>query len=137
MRMNKLLSEGSLPRWRPAYRIGTKHKFGAFQGGTNPATGKVGWEPSHLKRFDLDDLLARLSRDRIAGVTAVRNVELDGLADVGEDFRMRVSLADTAGQGRDAGDLTTIRFPLQNHHVAHRLLLLSEFVKLFRSDEDG
>ena len=55
---------------------------------------------------------ARFGRDRIAGVTAVLHVKLDGFSDIVQRLVASIALADTSRQSRHADNVTAIFFLL-------------------------
>src|SRR2546423_875074 len=71
---------------------------------------------------NLDEFGAGLGGNRVTGITAVVDIQLDRLANVAERVGARVPLADAAGQDGDGGDVPAIGFPFQNHRVAHLIV---------------
>jgi hypothetical protein len=109
--------------------LAAEDEAGAFQRGTDLAPGQTGGELGHprghgiaadwLCGFDLDEFLAGFGGDRITGIAAILQIELNGLADVGQGFGPRVALTDTPGQSRNANHVSPVGFPLQDNRVAH------------------
>src|SRR5690242_20637463 len=63
-----------------------------------------------LRGVDFDKLLAGLGRNRITGVAAILDVQLNRLADVGQRLGAVVPLAHAPRQRRHARDIASIFF---------------------------
>jgi len=63
---------------------------------------------------------SRFSRDRVAVCNAVFELEIRRFADIPPDLIMRVTLGHTSGQCRHRGDVSAVRFPLNDDCIAHR-----------------
>src|SRR5580700_9370861 len=116
--------------WLPAWRRNTNPTRSSVVRTSRPdrsvgslATLCCGQRPPS-RCLDLDELLARLGGHGIAGVATVLDIKRDSFLDIFQRFGPRVALAHASRQCRHAGHIATILFPLQNHRVAHRSLLI-------------
>ena len=111
--------------------LATENEAGALQRGADITSGKIGGEFGHvltypfsmrfprLRGLDFNEFLASLCRDRIAGVTAILQVKLNGLSNICQGLRAIVALGYTARQRWDAGNVPAVFFLFQNDRVAH------------------
>jgi hypothetical protein len=107
--------------------LSAENEAGTFQSGADITAGEIGGELGHasglraaaLSGFYLDEFLTGLGGNRIAGLAAILDVKLDGLADFGQRQVTVVSLAHAAGKSRDNGHVTAVFFAFKDNSVAH------------------
>jgi len=105
--------------------LATKYETNPFQGRPHVSTRKVRRQFGHELRssplgcFDIDEFSADLGRNRISCFTAILDVQLNCLADVGERFSAVVALTDASRKRWDDRDVAAVLFLFQDDCVAH------------------
>ena len=104
------------PQYHVTAGLSAKNESGALQCFTHFTAGQVGGKLSHLRPrlsgLDFHDFFPCLSRNRITRCTAIVNIELDRLADIGQRFFSAITLTDAAWQCGNGHHEPAIWLPL-------------------------
>ena len=96
--------------------LAAEYETNPFQGRPHVSTREVRRQFVHELRssplgcFDIDEFSADLGRNRISCFTAILDVQLNCLADVGERFSPVVALTDASRKRWDGRDVAAIPF---------------------------